>query len=137
MHLLSSRSLLLAGLLFASACGGDEVATLDAAVAADLAGRADVLADQLEAGDACGARRTAGGLVTTAAEGRDAGAVPREIANEVIATTRDLVRDVTCDPDPEPSPAPAPPAADDDDTDDDDGEGRKGKGAGKGKGRDD
>lgn len=112
--------------LLAAACGGEDLPTVDAAVAEELAGRADVLAGQLEAGDACGARETAGGLVTVTSEARDAGTVPAPVAGEVIATTRDLVRDVTCAPapEPDPEPEPAPPA----DEDDDPGPGERGKG---------
>lgn len=99
--------------VLAAACGGGDVPTVDAAVAEELAGRADVLAGQLAAGDACGARRTAGGLVTVTSEARDAGTVPDVIAREVIATTRDLVRDVLCEPEPDPDP-PAEEEKDDD-----------------------
>ncbi|MBW3659521.1 MAG: hypothetical protein KY457_12845 [Actinobacteria bacterium] len=123
--------------VLAAACGGGDLPTVDAAVAEELAGRADVLAGQLEAGDACGARRTAGGLVTVTSEARDAGTVPDVIASEVIATTRDLVRDVSCEAEPEPEPDPAPPPEEDDDPQ----RGERGKSDqgkdGEGKGRDD
>lgn len=123
--------------LLAVACGGEDLPTLDVAVAEELAGRADVLAGQLEAGDACGARETAGGLVTVTSEARDAGTVPVAVAREVIATTRDLVRDVTCAPEPEPEPEPAPPAGEDDRDEDGQGEGKgEDKGEGKAKGKD-
>lgn len=124
--------------LLAGACGGDAAPTMDAAVAEDLATRADALAAGLEAGDTCAALETAGALVTTASARRDAGEVPTAIAAEVIATTRDTVRGLTCDPQPAPEPQPAAPS--DEDPDDDRGEGKgeeKGEGKGDGKGKDD
>lgn len=127
------RPALLAGVLLLPACGGGgDVPTLDAAVAEDLAGRADVLADQLEAGDACGARDTAGTLVTVTSDARDNGEVPVEIAGEVIATARDLVRDVTCEP-----PAPPAPVVEDDDDDAGEDEDRGGQGERKGDDKED
>lgn len=141
-------SVLLAALLLAPACAGGEPATLDAAVAEDLAARADALAAGLEAGDPCAALSAAGDLVRVTAARRDAGEVPEEIAGEVIATSRDTVRGLLCEPEPEPEPpAPAVDEGDDGDEGKDEENGRGGKdddprwgeqddGKGKGEGKD-
>lgn len=129
MRTLPSALVVASGLLLATACGGEPTSTIPAAVADDLAARAEALAAGLEADDPCGALGTAGELVRVTAEHRDAGEVPPDIAGEVISTTRDTVRGVTCVP--EPAPEPAPPTPEDEGRGEKDDREDEGKGGGK------
>lgn len=144
---------LLAAVLVA-ACGAPSTSdvAIDSGTAEALAGRADRLAADLDAGDGCAALDTAAGLVAAAEDGLVDGSVPGPVATEIIRTTRSAVTGVDCAPAPEPPDTDGPPpdvdAADRDDDEGRDDEGKKeddekkddekerGKGNGKGEGKD-
>lgn len=118
--------------LLVAGCGGAPSSpAIDAAVADELAARADTLAGQLDADDGCGARETAAELVATTEGALADRTLTEPAAAEIIRTTRDAVAAVPCEP-------PAPPApADDEREDEDDDREERGKGEGKrDKGRD-
>jgi hypothetical protein len=95
---------LAAGLSLA-ACGDEEdspppktVPSLPAATADRLAAQNEQIADRLDAGDVCGAARSADELDVAVAGAE----VPAEIRAELEAATEQLVNTVNCPPPPEP-----------------------------------
>lgn len=120
----------------AAGCGGgeverDAVPTLPAALAAELAGRSDAVAERLEADDPCGALAEAEALQADTIAAVNQGRVPAPFQEELGAAVASLVASIDC------TPAPPPPASDEDDEEEEDGENGKRKGGGKGKGKKD
>ena len=122
-------------LLAVAACGGgeterDAAPTLPAALAAELAGRSDTVAERLEADDPCGALAEAEALQADTIAAVNEGRVPAPFQEELGAAVASLVASIEC------TPPPPPPVSDEED-EEDDGEPGKGKGRGKGKGKKD
>lgn len=118
---------------------------LPAPLADDLAGRADAVAAHLAAGAPCAAAGEADDLVHATVAAIQAGQVPPQLQEELLAGAQELLHRIECLP--AASPPPAEPHDDgDDDRDDDRGEDDdedededergedKGKGRGKGRG---
>jgi chromosome segregation ATPase len=103
--------LALAGAVLAlAACGGGgdarpEEPTLPRGLAERLAQESEGIADQLEAGDQCGAAEQADVLEDAVEQAIADGDVPDAFQAELTATARKLQNDVNC-PQPEPPPAP-------------------------------
>jgi hypothetical protein len=133
--------LVLVAAITAAGCGGDGGSaaettparpTLSRAVADDLAGRSDAVADALDAGDVCTAAQRADALLAAVLAAINEGRVPREFQEDLTARANELVNTVNC------PPPPAPTTTEEDDDEDDaatDGGNRKNTGKGKGKGR--
>ena len=118
-------------LLAVAGCGGgeterDAAPTLPAALAAELAGRSDAVAERLEADDPCGALAEAEALQADTIAAVNEGRVPARFQEELGAAVASLVDSIEC--------TPAPPPVSDEEEDDEQG---KGKGRGKGKGKKD
>ena len=124
-------------LLAVAGCGGgeterDAAPRLPAALAAELAGRSDAVAERLEADDPCGALAEAEALQADTIAAVNEGRVPAPFQEELGAAVASLIASIEC------TPAPPPPVSDEeDDEEEDDGEQGKGKGRGKGKGKKD
>jgi hypothetical protein len=104
--------------LLAAGCGGggepSDAATLDPAVAEQLAAQSEAVADALEADDGCEAAERADELNATLEEAADRGEVPEPIRQEI---DRVLDRELPCTepaPPTQPPPAPPPPSGDGD-----------------------
>jgi hypothetical protein len=111
--------------------GGDETPPgprLDPAVAVQLAGQSDQIADLIDDGNVCGAAGRADDLVRNVENAIDAGQVPPSLAQELRENAVALQNDVNCEPPPPPpAPPPPPPGGDEDDEDDDNGKDKKDK----------
>jgi hypothetical protein len=92
---------------------------LPAPVADDLAARADTVADRLADGDPCAAAAEADELVHATVQAVQAGLVPPELQEELLAGAQELLHGIECTL-PEPPAEPPPPTETDDDDDDDD-----------------
>jgi len=84
-------------------CGGGDgeetaprAATIDPAVAAELAARADEIAATYAAGNVCGAARLADDLNRETAEAIGRGAVPVALRTELEAVVDELVNGINC-----------------------------------------
>jgi hypothetical protein len=103
-----------------AACGGSETAppppTLPAALAEQLAGRADAVAARLDSGDPCGAAQQAAGLQQAAIQALNRpGRIPAELREDLGVAVADLVdraqgECAAAQPPPAPPPPVAPPA---------------------------
>jgi hypothetical protein len=120
-------------------CGGSEETApppaLSAPLAEQLAGRADTVAAQLDAGDPCGAAERAAALQQTAIQAlNQPGQVPVELKEDLGVGVADLVdraqsECAAAQPPPSPPPPPAATtAADEDDDEHDQGEDGPGRG---------
>jgi hypothetical protein len=111
-------------------CGGGEAEPeprteppkIPSAVANELAERSDAVAENVEAGDVCGAAVEADALVDQARAAVDAGDVPARYEDELIETAVELQNAINC-----PRPPPPPPQPQEEGKEDDK-KGKKGKG---------
>jgi hypothetical protein len=100
--------LLLSPLAFPTACSGEneeraEEPRLPQAVASDLAGRSDKVAQLLAAGDTCGAAVAADELQAATLEAINRGEVPQRFQEHLSGTVNALVNEVNCPPPPQPA----------------------------------
>lgn len=133
--------------LVLAGCGGDQA--VDAAVAEELAARADAVAEALAAGDGCTALELTAELESATASARDTGNITDAVAAEVLTAAQRIDEGTTCDAEPAASPPDVPDdgegdadkadeaedgdeAAESDDDDD-----HPGRGQGRGRGNDD
>lgn len=127
----------LAGTL--AACGGDggeAEAQLPAALASRLAAGADLVAVATDAGDPCAAAEAATGLQRDAIAAVNAGKVPAELQEELLAGINRVASSVACVPPPAPPPV-VTTVPDDERSGEDDEDRGQGKRKGRGKGKQD
>ena len=72
--------------------------TIQTAVAAQLAGRSDEIARQLDAGDTCGAAHTADRLRNELTAAINAGAIPALYLEDLSSSVNELQAQLTCNP---------------------------------------
>lgn len=113
----------------AAGCGGEGGARLDAALAEQLAASADRVAAAAER-DPCAAAEEARTLQREAIDAINAGDVPPELQEELLAGVNRVAERMECAPPPPPPPAATQEEVEEEDEDDGD---RRGRGKGKGK----